>query len=88
MAQKFALRHETDENLRREAQLIAQVLDGVTSDHSRRFFRTGLAAFFAWVVLPLKRQSFNRVDFALRKRIRNTVIGPWLARKGGEADLR
>ena len=31
-----------------EARLIALVLDGVTSEHSRRSYRTGLAAFFAW----------------------------------------
>ncbi len=31
-----------------EAHLIALVLDGVTSQHSRRSYRTGLAAFFAW----------------------------------------
>ncbi len=31
-----------------KAHLIALVLDGVTSPHSRRSYRTGLAAFFSW----------------------------------------
>lgn len=32
-----------------QARLLALVLDGVTSAHSRRAYRTGLIAFFAWV---------------------------------------
>jgi integrase/recombinase XerD len=32
-----------------EARLIALVLDGLTSEHSRRSYRTGLVAFFAWI---------------------------------------
>ena len=32
-----------------EARLIDLVLDGVTSGHSRRSYRTGLTAFFGWI---------------------------------------
>ena len=32
-----------------EAELTALVLDGVTSDHSKRAYSKGLALFFAWV---------------------------------------
>ena len=60
MAQELALRHESDENIRREAQLIALVLDGVTSDHSRRSYRTGLVAFFTWVRASGAAPAFTR----------------------------
>ena len=60
MAQDLALRHESDENIRREAQLIALVLDGVTSDHSRRSYRTGLVAFFAWIKASGAAPAFSR----------------------------
>ncbi len=60
MAEELALRHGSDENIRQEARLIALVLDGVTSDHSRRSYRTGLAAFFAWVRSSGAAPAFSR----------------------------
>ena len=60
MDQELALRHEPDENIRQEAQLIALVLDGVTSEHSRRSYRTGLVAFFAWIGTAGAAPAFTR----------------------------
>lgn len=34
-----------------EARLIGLVLDGVTSKHSLRSYRTGLKQFFAWIAV-------------------------------------
>lgn len=39
---------------------MALVLDGVTSDHSRRSYRTGLVAFFAWVRSSGSAPAFSR----------------------------
>ena len=41
-----------------QAELIALVLDGVTSVHSRRSYRTGLEQFFAWI--PREAPAFSR----------------------------
>ncbi len=49
MDQELALQSPPQENTFHEARLIALVLDGVTSEHSRRSYRTGLVGFFAWV---------------------------------------
>ena len=46
MDQELALQTPPQENALNEARLISLVLDGVTSKHSRRSYRTGLAAFF------------------------------------------
>ena len=60
MAQELAFPHQPDENIRQEAQLIALVLDGVTSDHSRRSYRTGLVAFFGWIKASEAAPAFTR----------------------------
>ena len=52
--------HPDPENLLQEAQLIALVLDGVTSEHSRRSYRTGLVAFFAWIRTSGSGPAFTR----------------------------
>lgn len=54
-----------------EARLIALVLDGVTSAHSRRSYRTGLAAFFAFVRASEPAPVFNR---ALVQRYRASLV--------------
>ena len=43
-----------------EARLIALVLDTVTSLHSRRSYRTGLARFFAWVQSSGEAPAFTK----------------------------
>ncbi len=44
--------------------LIALVLDGVTSEHSRRSYRTGLERFFGWIEsglrIPTTEAAFTR----------------------------
>ena len=49
MSQETAISVLNPEETTSEAQLIALVLDGVTSEHSRRSYRTGLVRFFDWV---------------------------------------
>lgn len=44
----------------RQAELIALVLDGVTSAHSRRSYRTGLERFFAWIPNSGTGPTFSR----------------------------
>ena len=36
------------------------MLDGVTSDHSRRSYRTGLVAFFGWIKSSEAAPAFTR----------------------------
>ena len=47
MDQELALTLPHADSIDQQARLIALILDGVTSEHSRRSYRTGLAAFFA-----------------------------------------
>jgi integrase/recombinase XerD len=44
----------------RQAELIALVLNGVTSAHSRRSYRTGLERFFAWIPSSDSVPAFSR----------------------------
>ena len=48
MSQEIAISVVDTQEPSPEAQLIALVLNGVTSEHSRRSYRTGLERFFAW----------------------------------------
>ncbi len=43
-----------------EARLIALVLDSVTSEHSRRSYRTGLVRFFGWVRTSAAAPTFSK----------------------------
>ena len=43
-----------------EARLIALVLDSITSEHSRRTYRTGLVRFFAWLRSSGTEPAFNK----------------------------
>lgn len=43
-----------------EARLIALVLDGVTSVHSRRSYRTGLERFFTWIRVEGSTPAFSK----------------------------
>jgi len=43
-----------------EEQLIALVLNGVNSPHTRRAYRTGLVEFFAWMRQTHARPTFNK----------------------------
>ncbi len=60
MDQELALQSPPQENTLNEARLIALVLDGVTSEHSRRSYRTGLVGFFAWVRTSGAAPAFTR----------------------------
>ena len=60
MDQQLALHSRPEPNALNEARLIALVLDGVTSEHSRRSYRTGLAAFFAWIRASESSPAFSR----------------------------
>ena len=64
MDQELALETPPEENALKEARLIALVLDGVTSEHSRRSYRTGLTAFFAWIRNFSAAPSFSRASSA------------------------
>ena len=57
---KLALQSSPQENALNEARLISLVLDGVTSEHSRRSYRTGLVGFFAWVRTSGAPPAFTR----------------------------
>jgi integrase/recombinase XerD len=54
-----------------EAQLIALVLHGVTSVHSRRSYRTGLEAFFAWIRVSGAGPGFTK---ALAQQYRSALL--------------
>jgi integrase/recombinase XerD len=43
-----------------EARLMALVLNGVTSEHSRRAYRTGLIRFFAWIRVAGQGSAFTK----------------------------
>src|SRR5271167_3902621 len=43
-----------------EARLIDLVLNGVTSVHSRRSYRTGLKAFFTWIRASVAGPAFTK----------------------------
>ena len=43
-----------------EARVMALVLDGVTSEHSRRSYRAGLTRFFAWMRMAGQGSGFTR----------------------------
>ncbi len=60
MDQKLALQSPPQENALNEARLISLVLDGVTSEHSRRSYRTGLVGFFAWIRTSGSAPAFTR----------------------------
>ena len=49
MSQETAISVQKPEESPFEARLIALVLNGVTSEHSRRSYRTGLVRFFGWI---------------------------------------
>ena len=49
MTQQTAISVLNSEETTSEARLIALVLDGITSEHSRRSYRTGLVRFLGWV---------------------------------------
>jgi hypothetical protein len=54
-----------------EAQLIALVLHGVTSVHSRRSYRTGLEGFFAWIRVSGAGPGFTK---ALAQQYRSALL--------------
>ena len=60
MSQETAISVLNPEETTSEARLIALVLDGVTSEHSRRSYRTGLVRFFGWVRSSRKDPSFSK----------------------------
>ncbi len=49
MSQEITLSVPNSQEQATEAHLIALVLDSVTSQHSRRSYRTGLVRFFGWI---------------------------------------
>jgi integrase/recombinase XerD len=59
-----------------EAELIRLVLDGVTSLHSRRSYRTGLEAFFGWVRSSSSKPGFSK---ALVQQYRSTLLANGLS---------
>src|SRR5260370_9939983 len=65
------IRPETTQPTAVEAQLIALVLHGVTSVHSRRAYRTGLEAFFAWIRVAGAGPGFTK---ALAQQYRSALL--------------
>src|SRR5260370_11931460 len=65
------IRPETTQSTAVEAQLIALVLHGVTSVHSRRSYRTGLEAFFAWIRVSGAGPGFTK---ALAQQYRSALL--------------
>ena len=59
-----------------QARLIALVLDGVTSQHSRRSYRTGLTAFFAWIRISGAEAAFSK---ALVQQYRSSLLNQGLS---------
>ena len=59
-----------------EAELIRLVLDGVTSIHSRRSYRTGLEAFFAWIRCLGSKPGFSK---ALVQQYRSNLLANGLS---------
>jgi len=63
-----------------QARLIALVLDGVTSEHSRRSYRTGLKAFFGWIRVGVDvsgtEPAFTK---ALVQQYRSSLLGQGLS---------
>jgi integrase/recombinase XerD len=59
-----------------ESRLIRLVLDGVTSMHSRRSYRTGLEAFFAWIRSLDSKPGFTK---ALVQQYRSTLLANGLS---------
>ena len=76
LAQELIVRPESPAEGGSEARLIALVLDGVTSEHSRRSYRTGLTGFFAWIPLSGSNLAFTK---ALVQQYRARLIGQKLS---------
>ncbi len=70
-----------DNSAATEARLIALVLDGVTSEHSRRSYRAGLARFFAWFRMEGTRAAGQGTGFtkATVQHYRATLIADGLS---------
>ncbi len=60
VSQETAISVLNPEETTSEARLIALVLNGVTSEHSRRSYRTGLVRFFAWLRSSGTEPAFNK----------------------------
>jgi integrase len=71
-----AIRPEPTQPTAGEAQLIALVLHGVTSVHSRRAYRTGLEAFFAWIRVSGAGPGFTK---ALAQQYRSALLAKRLS---------
>src|SRR5258705_7393549 len=67
----LAFRPEPTQPTAGEAQLLALVLHGVTSVHSRRAYRTGLEAFFAWIRISGAGPGFTK---ALAQQYRSALL--------------
>lgn len=76
MPRELAKRSEPAPKPISEAGLIALVLDGVTSEHSRRSYRTGLTRFFEWVRVCGAGTAFSK---ALVQQYRASLIGEGLS---------
>ena len=60
MSRELAIQSPIDHEGSSDEGLIALVLNGVTSDHSRRSYRTGLLQFFGWMRATGVGQTFTR----------------------------
>lgn len=60
MRQEMALSIQNSKEQASEARLISLVLDTVTSEHSRRSYRTGLVRFFTWIRTSDSAPSFSK----------------------------
>jgi integrase/recombinase XerD len=76
MAANLEIQLQPAENPDSEARLIALVLDGVTSEHSRRSYKTGLTAFFAWIRASGVEPAFTK---ALVQQYRSALLARGLS---------
>jgi integrase/recombinase XerD len=76
MPTELQIQPQPNPNAEFEAQMIDLVLNGVTSVHSRRSYRTGLTGFFSWIRVSGAEPSFTK---ALVQQYRSTLLADELS---------
>ena len=76
MNSEIAILVQRDTNPEFEARMIELVLNGVTSAHSRRSYRTGLTAFFTWIRISGAEPAFTK---ALVQQYRSALLADELS---------
>ncbi len=76
MSSEVAILPQPAANAEFEARLIDLVLNGVTSGHSRRSYKTGLTAFFTWIRISGSEPAFTK---ALVQQYRSALLADGLS---------